>query len=110
MNEGLFDDKLNFIPPQSMQNFGNLEESMFEEQKSMMILGNYDGINNPLEQSEIYESNEFIRQLSNNNQPDNIIPQVLQKVDSKLEYEQSSPVILHQSNRQDEDEEMRFDQ
>jgi hypothetical protein len=50
-----------------MQNFGNLEESgLFEEQKSMMILGNYDGMNNLLEQSEIFESNELIREMSNN--------------------------------------------
>jgi hypothetical protein len=46
----LFDDKLNFIPTHHLQNFGNLDESgLFEEQKSMMILGNYDGMSNPLE-------------------------------------------------------------
>ena len=63
----MFDDKLNFVPTQHFQNFGNLEESgLFEEQKSMMILGNYDGMNNLLEQSEIFESNELIREMSNN--------------------------------------------
>lgn len=31
-----------------------------------MILGNYDGMNNLLEQSEIFESNELIREMSNN--------------------------------------------
>jgi len=46
----LFDDKLNFIPTHHLQNFGILDESgLFEEQKSMMILGNYDGMSNPLE-------------------------------------------------------------
>ncbi len=33
----------------------------------------------------------------------------MQKADSKQEYEQSSPVILHQSNRQEEDLEMLFE-
>ena len=51
----------------------------------MMILGNYDGMNNPLEQSEIFESNEFIRELSSNsNKPSGYNPTLfLHKVDSK---------------------------
>lgn len=91
----MFDDKLNFIPTHHLQNFGNLDESgLFEEQKSMMILGNYDGMSNPLEQSEIFESNEFLRELSK--KPSGVNPMLfLQKVDSKQDYEQSSPVILH---------------
>lgn len=104
INEGLFDDKLNFIPTHHLQNFGNLDESgLFEEQKSMMILGNYDGMSNPLEQSEIFESNEFLREMSKKSSGVN--PMLfLQKVDSKQDYEQSSPVILHQSNRQEEND------
>jgi hypothetical protein len=63
----------------------------------MMIMGNYDGMSNPMEQSEIFESNEFIRELSSNsNKPSGVNPMLfLQKVDSKQDYEQSSPVILH---------------
>jgi hypothetical protein len=55
----------------------------------MMIIGNYDGMFNPLEQSEIIESNEFLKELSSNsNKPSDVNPMLfLQKVDSKQDYE-----------------------
>ena len=55
----------------------------------MMIMGNYDGMYNPLEQSEIIESNEFLKHLSSNsNRPSDVNPMLfLKKMDSKQDYE-----------------------